>query len=91
MNRHADPLEPGREDISAGEANEVASEDGNLIYLTITLEAVEELEGWVVKDPTGGVWVPGEVAQALISESEDPAAYAAALCEEQPMAGEWRQ
>lgn len=52
LNKYADPTEEAREGLTADEAQEVASEDPELIWTETTLEAPGDC---AVRNPDGGV------------------------------------
>lgn len=61
------------------------------------LDAEEEVlevrvydDTYCVEDTSGQVWWPDEDTAAEIASSDDPAAAALRICEEEPLRGEWR-
>jgi hypothetical protein len=58
---------------------------------TWNLRAFALYDTYAVEDAEGGIWHPGEDAQAMIAASNDPDATAIRLAADKPMLGEWAQ
>jgi len=54
------------------------------------LTAREDAYGWSVESDCGGRWWPDAATAAEIEASDDPAATALRICDEETMRGEWR-
>jgi len=79
---------PDGTDQEANQTAYDAGKDSSPCALS-TLTAEKSDNGWNVNDSDGGSWWPNDNAQTEIATSSSPAEAAVAMCDSQPMRGDW--